>query len=109
MEIPPSLRQSLVRGPGATLWGANTVNGVSKHARDAQGALISAGGGFPLPIQNKRNGETYSVAAGRELQLSPKGISFFTAEPRSDRGLAGSQRSATSGVVPLRDHVASGG
>jgi iron complex outermembrane recepter protein len=42
-------RIEVVRGPGATLWGANAVNGViniiSKHARDTQGLLISGGGG----------------------------------------------------------------
>lgn len=42
-------RIEVVRGPGATLWGANAVNGViniiTKSARDTQGLLISAGGG----------------------------------------------------------------
>jgi iron complex outermembrane receptor protein len=42
-------RIEVVRGPGATLWGANAVNGVinviTRSARDTQGALISGGGG----------------------------------------------------------------
>jgi iron complex outermembrane receptor protein len=42
-------RIEVVRGPGATLWGANAVNGVvniiTKTAGDTQGALASAGGG----------------------------------------------------------------
>lgn len=42
-------RIEVVRGPGATLWGADAVNGVinivSKNAKDTQGALISGGGG----------------------------------------------------------------
>ncbi|RMF60307.1 MAG: TonB-dependent receptor, partial [Calditrichaeota bacterium] len=42
-------RIELVRGPGATLWGANAVNGIiniiSKNARDTQGALVTAGVG----------------------------------------------------------------
>lgn len=42
-------RIEVIRGPGATLWGANAVNGViniiTKHTRDTQGAMISAGGG----------------------------------------------------------------
>lgn len=42
-------RIEVIRGPGATLWGANAVNGViniiSKSAKDTQGVLISAGGG----------------------------------------------------------------
>jgi iron complex outermembrane receptor protein len=42
-------RIEVIRGPGATLWGANAVNGViniiTKQAVDTQGALVSAGGG----------------------------------------------------------------
>jgi iron complex outermembrane receptor protein len=42
-------RIEVVRGPGATLWGANAVNGViniiTKSARDTQGFLVSTGGG----------------------------------------------------------------
>jgi len=42
-------RIEVIRGPGASLWGANAVNGViniiTKHARDTLGGLISAGGG----------------------------------------------------------------
>jgi iron complex outermembrane recepter protein len=42
-------RIEVVRGPGATLWGANAVNGViniiTKSARDTQGLFVSGGGG----------------------------------------------------------------
>jgi iron complex outermembrane receptor protein len=42
-------RIEVVRGPGATLWGANAVNGViniiTKSAEDTQGLFISSGGG----------------------------------------------------------------
>ena len=42
-------RIEVIRGPGATLWGANAVNGViniiTKKARETQGVLISGGGG----------------------------------------------------------------
>ncbi|MEX2301718.1 MAG: TonB-dependent receptor plug domain-containing protein [Bryobacterales bacterium] len=42
-------RIEVIRGPGATLWGANAVNGViniiTKHTRDTKGAMVSAGGG----------------------------------------------------------------
>jgi iron complex outermembrane receptor protein len=40
-------RIEVIRGPGSTLWGANAVNGIinilTKHARDTQGGVISAG------------------------------------------------------------------
>lgn len=42
-------RIEVIRGPGATLWGANAVNGViniiTKSASDTQGGLVTAGGG----------------------------------------------------------------
>lgn len=44
-------RIEVVRGPGATMWGANAVNGVisiiTKDARDTQGNLVAAGGRRP--------------------------------------------------------------
>ena len=42
-------RIEVIRGPGATMWGAGAVNGVvnviTRHARDTQGWLATAGGG----------------------------------------------------------------
>lgn len=42
-------RIEVIRGPGATLWGANAVNGViniiTKSAKDTQGNLVTAGAG----------------------------------------------------------------
>src|SRR5579859_522929 len=42
-------RIEVIRGPGASLWGANAVNGVinimSKSAKDTQGWLVEGGGG----------------------------------------------------------------
>jgi iron complex outermembrane receptor protein len=42
-------RIEVIRGPGATLWGANAVNGViniiTKHSADTLGGLLVAGGG----------------------------------------------------------------
>ncbi len=40
-------RIEVIRGPGASLWGANAVNGIiniiTKHAKDTQGTAVSAG------------------------------------------------------------------
>ncbi|MEY2486901.1 MAG: iron complex outerrane recepter protein [Verrucomicrobiota bacterium] len=49
----PDLEQiEIIRGPGATLWGANAVNGVinirTKSADETQGLLLYAGGGYEL-------------------------------------------------------------
>ena len=45
-------RIEVISGPGASLWGANAVNGVinitSKSARETQGLLVEAGGGTEL-------------------------------------------------------------
>jgi iron complex outermembrane receptor protein len=42
-------RIEVIRGPGATMWGANAVNGViniiTKAAAQTQGGLVTAGGG----------------------------------------------------------------
>lgn len=42
-------RIEVTRGPGASLWGANAVNGIiniiTKSAKDTQGTLLTAGGG----------------------------------------------------------------
>ena len=45
-------RIEVISGPGATLWGANAVNGVinviTKDAKDTRGLLLSGGGGTEL-------------------------------------------------------------
>ena len=42
-------RIEIIRGPGATVWGSNTLNGIiniiSKNSKDTQGGLVVAGGG----------------------------------------------------------------
>ena len=58
-------RIEVIRGPGATIWGANAVNGVisilSKSARDTQGDLIYGGGG---DVHQVLGGERYGGKVG---------------------------------------------
>jgi iron complex outermembrane receptor protein len=54
-EVPVGAidRIEVISGPGATLWGANAVNGVinviTKDAKDTPGLVLSGGGGTELP------------------------------------------------------------
>jgi iron complex outermembrane receptor protein len=62
----PDIEQiEIIRGPGATLWGANAVNGVinirTKSANETQGLLVYGGGGFE---QDGFGGIRYGGKAG---------------------------------------------
>src|SRR5205807_1846799 len=61
-------RIEVIRGPGATLWGANAVNGViniiTKSAKNTQAGLATAGGGNELRgFSNLRYGGTVNQDA----------------------------------------------
>ncbi len=63
----PDLEQiEVIRGPGATLWGANAVNGVinirTKNAAETQGILLDAAGG----TEDGYGGVRYGGRIGRD-------------------------------------------
>lgn len=74
-------RIEVIRGPGASLWGVNAVNGVlniiTKSAQRTQGGLLSAGGGTMVhTIDSFRYGgqatpETTYRVWGRYVQRAP--------------------------------------
>jgi iron complex outermembrane receptor protein len=67
-------RIEVIRGPGATLWGANAVNGViniiTKQAADTQGGLVTARAGNEEKLMT-------SLRYGAELNASTRGRFFI--------------------------------
>ena len=70
-------RIEVISGPGAALWGANAVNGViniiTKRAADAQGLVLSGGGGSAL---RGFGGARYGGTAGPKVQYRVYGMGF---------------------------------
>jgi iron complex outermembrane recepter protein len=97
--LPDLDRIEVIRGPGATLWGANAVNGVinivTRSARDTQGTMVSVTTGNEDPaIVGARYGgggsdlawRVYGKYARRDAQRLATGA---TADDAVDRGQAG--------------------
>ncbi len=70
-------RIEVISGPGATLWGANAVNGVinviTKDAKDTQGLLLSGGGGTE---QHGFGTVRYGAALGSRVRARIYGRGF---------------------------------
>jgi iron complex outermembrane receptor protein len=70
-------RIEVISGPGATLWGANAVNGViniiTKIAKDTQGGLVTGGGGSE---QRGAGGVRYGGTLGAHGQFRTYGKYF---------------------------------
>ena len=70
-------RIEIISGPGATLWGANAVNGVisiiTKSAKETQGTLLTAGGGTQL---NDFGGVRYGGKLGENVYFRLYGKYF---------------------------------
>jgi iron complex outermembrane recepter protein len=86
-------RIEVIRGPGATIWGANAVNGViniiTKNAKDTQGGFLSVGGGN----EEKGFGSIrYGGKAGNDLSYR-----LYTKYFKKDNGVYTSGEEATDG------------
>src|SRR5690349_6518785 len=74
-------RIEVIRGPGATLWGANAVDGViniiTKPAQSTHAAVVTAGGGTEergatnVRYGGKLNKDTYYRAYGKYFNFAP--------------------------------------
>src|SRR5712692_5890478 len=69
-------RIEIIRGPGATIWGPNAVNGViniiTRKASETRGALVSSGGGNEQGFLNFR----YGAGNGKNLNYRAYGKVF---------------------------------
>ena len=102
-------RIEVIRGPGATLWGANAVNGVvniiTRHSRDTRGTLVTAGAGNedPALVEVRHGGgsdqssyRVYAKFAQRDAQQFSTGDS---SDDRRRRGQAGLRVDRTRGTT----------
>lgn len=92
-------RIEVISGPGATIWGANAVNGVinviTRNARDSQGGLVSVAAGEQARDGTLRYGGTlgenghyrvYGKHAQADSTLNQRGGSTFTEWRRNQAG-----------------------
>jgi iron complex outermembrane receptor protein len=80
-------RIEVIRGPGATIWGANAVNGViniiTKAAKDTQGWLVSGGAGTE---ERGFAGARYGVKLADDVFLRVYGKYFYRDDSVTPQG-----------------------
>jgi iron complex outermembrane recepter protein len=100
-ELEDIDRIEVIRGPGATLWGANAVNGVvnivTKNSRDSQGLFMQVGTGNEDPADAEvryggRAGDaTYRAYAKFVDRASQRYSTGIAADDRRRRGQVGAR------------------
>lgn len=93
-------RIEVIRGPGATLWGANAVNGVinvlTKPAKETQGLLVTGGGGleengfgavrYGATFNEQTHMRVYAKHFDKDASSKPNGDSVHDSWNRSQGG-----------------------
>jgi iron complex outermembrane receptor protein len=116
-------RIEVIRGPGATLWGANAVNGVvniiTKSAKATQGGLVTAAAGNATDLGSARWGgklgeDTYYRAYGKyyhrdALELAQGGGSARDPLRRTQGGFRVDRDDTGAGALTLQGDVYRGG
>ncbi|HLQ67520.1 MAG TPA: TonB-dependent receptor [Candidatus Limnocylindrales bacterium] len=112
----------VIRGPGATVWGANAVNGVinviSKPARDTQGLLVTGGGGngergfgglrYGRALGQNAFVRVYGKGFQRDASLRPNGQKAGDEFTMGQGGFRADWTPATANAITLQGDVYGG-